>query len=275
MNSIRHDDSGNLVVDCETVIYTNCDKMIWTKGFLEVDGSDLNATFRLRSIGPTHPNIFFSVDCFDESYNHIPNYIGDVILSNVIRVCSVTDSSLILSEYTEDVLKILNEKQNDGGLCLTFYFSDIVNRLPDYYIYNPNNVIIQGSIANEQRHSCEYENLFSMKGNILKLNSGIVLPEYVITNLNSGKCNVRLHRHCGAYVYPIGNKIASNQWKTYHAKFGMKGMLREFINKPVDGNCTSVRIGTKYIKVGFQPDISQMGHDIELLIGDFKLYKLI
>lgn len=121
---------------------------------------------------------------------------------------------------------------------------------------------------------CESQSLiYSMDDTILHLTTEVEIPPEIIANLCN--CYVRLHIGGDADFYPFGRQIAENTLTEYTAKVSTHADFRYFINTPVIFSNNHILKGTKYIKVGFKTNCDQQNENAEMIIKDFKIYKLL
>ena len=276
--SITSDAQENLIMAPSTnkVIHSTKPENIWTDGSYKVDKYTIKISFKAKSIGAVNSLVYLAVKCADEQHRDITSYEGDLVLSNITRVCEATKDTIILSVYNESVLNTFKENQNKVNSVIAFYFNEDFERMPDYILYKPASGVYCGSPYNKIYRACNTpERLYTINHQIITLSPEIVLPDHILEHLNSGKCNIRLHSDGGSYTYPIGSVTVKSEWTKYVAKISPQTNFRYFIDKPITGNPTHLRKETKYIKLGFLANYNQHYQNTELLIKDFKMKLLI
>lgn len=245
----HHDMNCSIVMDkqSDSMWYfdrSNHTSEIFSKEYYRVNPGNekLIITFEAMSVGKVLSRTYFAIKCFTEDKTYIDAMTGGFVFSgNLIVEDVLSDNSLKLSGSNEQFLKFSGEFRQ---FAIAIFCDGNTNKYAD--------------------HLFKYEKdkpLFEFADNILTLLNHTI-PDWLICEIQKNTTVVRLH-HDSGYVYPLGAfYVPKDKFTTYTAIVSTVGQF--------SGCDETLRMGTRYIKIGFLPNYHQSDNP-KLIIRNFSM----
>lgn len=232
-----------------------------SEGFYKTEGREnpIKITVEMRSVGATLSKVYLSIDCFEKptlkKEDNIPLIRGGMILNDGLTLKNIITDSVfslnipIVSDNANYLGFASRSNVENNYIGLAIFLDGNVNKLPDHL------VVPKPKTA-----------LFEFKDDLISLITESI-PVDILNQMIINKTIFRLHQGGGGYVYPLNWFIVPNYWETYTCIIDPKG------NYSIDNK--SLRMGTKYIKVGLLANYGQLADTkAELLVRNFSIFEL-
>ena len=223
---------------------------LFSDGFLDVQNKkSIMIKFDANSIGETLSKIYLAIRCYQKpsESDEIKSWEGDFCSGNYIPIIDCNEK-----EITVDISdpKWFQQFETKAYGCIAIFYDHQPNieKLPDH--------IIKFGADNQRDYDID------QLGKIL-LKSAVIPPE-VLANIQPGISHIRYHYASSAYVYPMGSMIIPAKWKSYQSIIQCEGKY--------NGAGSCLRVGTKFIKIGFLVNHGQQNESPELLIKNFHIF---
>lgn len=237
---------------------------VYSEGYYSVHDKqgEITVFFSLESLGEHPSRVYPAIRCYTNADDHPSSEItssmaGAGFMSAPVIIHSVISPTKFSVGYLGDKFDDFSGLSDDTNrnLGIAFFYDGDVSKNFDYFI--------QG-IANKPF----FETFTEGDKEYLVLADAFTLPKDVLMNMIYGKTVFRLQKSLMSYVYPLGDFFVPKTISSYSFKINV---TPDWLSGPTG---KYLRMGTRYIRIGFLTNYGQTSANAKLMIKNFHIAQI-